>query len=305
MPESAVPAPAWKAQRERSTRFMLRLLLWFARYAGRGVCRLILVPITAYFLLSAGAARRASRQFLGRALGRPARLADVARHLHTFASVVLDRAFFLLNRTAGIAFDVRRAPEEERGTHGGGRGSLLVVAHLGSFEAMRVVGGGRRPMKVVLDRDQNRMITSVLETVNPRVATQIIDAAQGGPGLALAIKQALDEGSHVGLMVDRPSPGEQTVTVDFLGAPARLPAGPWLLAAALQARVVLCFCVYRDARRYEATFELFDERLTLPRAQRDAALQACVQRYADRLAHHARGAPYNWFNFYDFWHDAA
>lgn len=305
MPDTAVPAPRWKAQRERSTRFMLLLLLWFARHAGRGVCRAILYPVTAYFLLSAGGARRASRQFLARALGRPARLADVARHLHTFASVVLDRAFFLLNRTAGIAFDVHRTAEEERGTHAPGRGSVLVVAHLGSFEAMRVVGGGRRAMKVVLDREQNRMITTVLESVNPRVATQVIDAAQGGPGLALAIRQALDEGALVGLMADRPAPGEPTVTVDFLGAPARLPAGPWLLAGALQARVVLCFCVYRDARHYDASFELFDERLHFPRQGREAALQACAQRYADRLAHHARRAPYNWFNFYDFWNESA
>jgi hypothetical protein len=33
-----------------------------------------------------------------------------------------------------------------------------------------------------------------------------------------------------------------------------------------------------------------------------AAVGEIVQRYADRLAHHARTAPYNWFNFYDFWH---
>ena len=29
-----------------------------------------------------------------------------------------------------------------------------------------------------------------------------------------------------------------------------------------------------------------------------------MQRYADRLAHYARSAPYNWFNFYDFWRPA-
>jgi predicted LPLAT superfamily acyltransferase len=29
-----------------------------------------------------------------------------------------------------------------------------------------------------------------------------------------------------------------------------------------------------------------------------------VQRYADSLARHARDAPFNWFNFYDFWDDA-
>ena len=35
---------------------------------------------------------------------------------------------------------------------------------------------------------------------------------------------------------------------------------------------------------------------------REEAVREIVQHYADRLAHHARNAPYNWFNFYDFWH---
>jgi predicted LPLAT superfamily acyltransferase len=26
-----------------------------------------------------------------------------------------------------------------------------------------------------------------------------------------------------------------------------------------------------------------------------------MQRYADRLEHYCRLAPYNWFNFHDFW----
>ena len=30
-------------------------------------------------------------------------------------------------------------------------------------------------------------------------------------------------------------------------------------------------------------------------------VSAMIQRFADRLAHYARSAPYNWFNFYDFW----
>jgi predicted LPLAT superfamily acyltransferase len=30
-------------------------------------------------------------------------------------------------------------------------------------------------------------------------------------------------------------------------------------------------------------------------------LTQLVQAYADRLAAHVRGAPYNWLNFFDFW----
>jgi predicted LPLAT superfamily acyltransferase len=37
------------------------------------------------------------------------------------------------------------------------------------------------------------------------------------------------------------------------------------------------------------------------RRARGAAVAAVVQRFADRLEHFARLAPYNWFNLYDFW----
>ena len=37
------------------------------------------------------------------------------------------------------------------------------------------------------------------------------------------------------------------------------------------------------------------------RGQRDGAIQAAVQRYADSLTRLCQLAPYNWFNFFDFW----
>jgi len=40
---------------------------------------------------------------------------------------------------------------------------------------------------------------------------------------------------------------------------------------------------------------------SVPREQRDAAVQVALARYVARLEHYARRAPYNWFNFYDFW----
>ena len=64
---------------------------------------------------------------------------------------------------------------------------------------------------------------------------------------------------------------------------------------------MLCFGIYRGGKRYDLHFEPFADEITLPRGQREEALQQVMQRFADRLADHARSAPYNWFNFYDFW----
>lgn len=44
--------------------------------------------------------------------------------------------------------------------------------------------------------------------------------------------------------------------------------------------------------------------MVIPRAERRTAIEALIRRYAARLEDVARTAPYNWFNFYDFWnHD--
>lgn len=303
-PETAA-TPAWKTQRERGTRFMLRFILWIARHAGRRVTRWTLLPTTAYFLLTAGAARRASRAFLARVRGRPATLWEVARHLHCFASVVLDRLMFMLGGFSDVVMEEQRDAAERQTTYHGSRGSLLFVSHLGSFEALRVVGVDRTRMKFLLDREHGRALTALLGELKPDLAASIIDTSQPGPALVLAVRQALDEGYRVGMMVDRPRPGEKTVLAPFLGAPAAFPTGPWQLAAALQARVVLGFCLFRGGNRYEGHFELFSDKLVIPRAQRTEAIEDCVRRYAARLEHFARSAPYNWFNFYDFWDETA
>jgi predicted LPLAT superfamily acyltransferase len=49
------------------------------------------------------------------------------------------------------------------------------------------------------------------------------------------------------------------------------------------------------------SFELFAERVDIPRDARQQALDDILRRYAQRLEHYARLEPYNWFNFYDFW----
>jgi len=69
----ALHTRSWAALPERGTPAMLRLIGWIALRIGRRAARLLLFPITFYFLISAKAARRVSRDYLMRIRGRPAR----------------------------------------------------------------------------------------------------------------------------------------------------------------------------------------------------------------------------------------
>ncbi len=293
---------SWKSRREGGGRVALAAMRAVATGCGRGPARVLLYPVVLYFLLRRGAERRDSRAYLGRVFGRPATLAEVARHIHTFASTILDRLFLLREDTR--RFDVRTSGLDTLHRHlDAGRGVLLYGSHLGSFEVLRVLSRQcpQYPIRVVLDRAHGRAMTELLDTLNPAIAATVIDASQDGPSVALAIGAALEEGAMVALLVDRSQEGGPTEAVPFLGEPAPFPVAPWLLAAVLKVPVMLAFGLYRGGRRYDLLFEPFSEGVELGRRERQAGVTALIRRYAARLEHHVRSAPYNWFNFYDFW----
>ena len=290
----------WTRKAERGSPFLMRLMTRLTLGLGWHVGQALLYPITAYFVLSSPASRAASRQFLAAALGRRPTWRDVFRHHLTFASTILDRLFLLTGRTAGYDIQVQGLDEIVRRI-ADGRGCLLLGAHIGSFEVLRALAerGCPVPVKVLMYGANAARVNAVLNALNPALAASVIQL--GTPDAFLRVRDALAAGELVGMLGDRAIDGEKVVRVGFLGRDALLPAGPALLAAALGAPVVLFSGVHLGNRRYEISFELLDEQVTLGRKSRQADVTAWVRRYAARLEAICRAHPYNWFNFYDFW----
>lgn len=295
----------WQSRPEGGGRFALWLIRTIALHGGRRLGRFCLYPITLYFFLRRGPERRASRQYLQRVFGRPPTVWQVLRHIHCFAATTLDRIFLLAHgerpfriETEGLALLDERIAQ--------GRGVLLFGSHQGSFEALRAIGA-RRPemsLRVVLDKQKTPAMTDLLEALAPQVGASVIDAAQDGTTIVLAMAEACQGGALVAMLADRGRGHEVLRRTGFLGSPAPFPVSPWLLAHALQVPVVLCFGLYLGGNRYRLVFEPFCDRVEVPRQARGPALDALIARYAQRLEHYVQVAPYNWFNFYDFWQDA-
>jgi len=303
MSTAAAKPATWKQRPEGGGFFAIWLIRTIARRGGRMIARSLLWPITFYFLLMRGPERRASRAYLRRVLpGRPTVL-HVARHIHTFASTILDRVFLLSGQLERFDIDVRGLAGLEAQLERG-RGVLLLGSHLGSFDALRALAT-RRPdvrVRVLLDKAHNPAMQQLLDALNPQLARDIIDAGQPGTAIVLAMKEALDEGGLVAMLADRVLPREPAVGAEFMGGTARFPSAPWQIAGVLQVPITLAFGLYRGGNRYELVFEPLSDGISLPRHERTRALAGFVQTYAARLQHHARRAPYNWFNFFDFWH---
>jgi predicted LPLAT superfamily acyltransferase/uncharacterized membrane protein len=293
----------WSERSEGGGKFAMWLIVAIGLRIGRPVARALLYPIALYFVCRRTAERRASRAFLSRVLGKPVSVRHVLRHIHCYAATILDRAFLLARSTRG--FDIRvEGLDQIEAQIARGRGVLLLGAHIGSFEALRVLAESRPELCVrfVMDRGQTPALTRLLHALNPAVAQMVIDVRGGGADIALAIREAAEGGALIGLLGDRARAGEATREAQFFGAPAALPVAPYLIASALELPIVLCFGLYRGGNRYDVYFETLAERLQIPRAERSAQLAQWTQRYAARLEHYTRIDPYNWFNFYDFWH---
>ncbi|HEX7324895.1 MAG TPA: acyltransferase [Rhodanobacteraceae bacterium] len=292
----------WLERPEAGGWFAMWLIRFVGLHFGRGCARLILYPITLYFYFRRGPERRTARAYFVRVNGHPGTPWQVMHLIHAFASTILDRVFLLARGTRGFRISVHGVDGLQRHIDAG-RGVLLVGAHVGSFEVLRVLAAGRTDcrLKLVMDKHKTPALTRLLEVLAPELADSVIDTARGGMDIVLALSEAARRGDMLALLGDRGRPHELMREVPFLGAAAPFPAAPWLIAALLEVPVVLCLGMYRGGNRYDLHFETLAERVELPRGQRHAALDGYIRCYAERLEWHLRAAPYNWFNFYDFW----
>jgi predicted LPLAT superfamily acyltransferase len=297
---------SWAVERERGNLWALRVMRWIAVAAGRPVARLVLHPITLYYLLANAKARRESARYLTRALQRPARWPDVYRHIHHFASTILDRVYFLQERFD--QFDVRIVGAEPvHAMLDRGEGVMLAGAHIGSFEALRATAQERgTKLAMLMYEDNARLINATLAAVAPKAVLNTIPL--GRAGAMLTLRRWLDEGGLAGLLADRTLPGNsersRTVMLDFLGRPARFSEGPFRLAAMLRRPVYFMAGLYEGGKRYELRFvELANFHPEAPDdgLSTDQRVRAAMERYVALLSALCVESPYNWFNFYDFW----
>ncbi|MGH7279493.1 MAG: lipid A biosynthesis acyltransferase [Candidatus Rokuibacteriota bacterium] len=291
----------------------MRITVWFYRRFGRRLSALFILPVVAYFFLTDGRGRRASRQYLGRvyalpagraALGRRPGLRESFRHYREFGLNVLDRLCFAVgDESLDVVFHGREHFGELIAAR---RGALLLGAHLGSFDALRALAtqAGIVVHVLMFTRHAPR-INALLRRLNPDVDVRVVDLAEASLDAVFRLRGCVERGEFVAILGDRVGAGERArvAHAPFLGAPAPFPQGPFILASALRCPVLLMVGLRRSRGRYDVFAEPLVERVVLPPAEHARRLDELVAAYARRLEWYCLQAPYQWFNFFDFWDD--
>ena len=297
----------WSRLNERGAMWGLRFVSGTAKLLGRQAGRLALLPAVAWFFLTGGEARRASRTYLARlgAQSTPPTIWNVWRHMLAFADASLDKLAAWRGEITHGAVDFHGAEEFARLAREK-RGALFIGSHLGNLEMIRALAVTREIATVtaVVYTDHARRFAATLAGANRRFAENLFEVRDFGPQTAILLQQRIERGEILVIVGDRTPAADngRRAHAPFLGHDAPFPQGPVVLGYLLGCPVYLFFCL-KDGERYRIHLEPFAEKIELPHRDRQGAIDAYVARYARRLEWYCREAPLQWFNFFDFWHE--
>jgi predicted LPLAT superfamily acyltransferase len=298
---SGTKAAEWVRNRERGSLWLLKIMAGLSLRFGRGPSRIILYGIAAYFFLFGPSARRHSLYYLQRALGRAPTARDRFLQILSFATTIHDRVYLINEQFErfNITLDGEQQVLAETSL---GRGALLLGAHIGSFAVMHSLSGRQRGLRVSMAMYEHnaRQISGILAAINPNWVPDIVSLGQIDAMLNIA--ERLDQGGCVGVLADRTLGEEPTQAITFLGQQAFLPTGPMRAAAILRCPVFFMVGLYRGRNNYHVVFERVADFSVNAVGSRALAVRVAIDRYAALLEQYCRSDPYNWFNFFDFWH---
>lgn len=299
----------WARQDERGSFLLMKFTALAVRHLGRRVLSPLLYIIVFYFFLFGTKARRSARRYqanLAAWSGRPElapTLRSVFAQFMAFADALLDKLDIWRGKLPLERIELVD-PTGLRQQLRGGRGQLLVGAHLGNLEVCRALAelGEKVQMNVLVHTRHAERFNRLLGEAGAS-HLRLIQVSELDPAIMLQLSERLERGEWLAIAGDRvPLHGGRTTQVDFLGHPAAFPQGPWLLAGLLKCPLNLMTCLKIDGR-YKVFLEPFADAVQWRRGERDAVIEGWVQRYAQRLGELCLKAPEQWFNFYPFWNE--
>lgn len=178
------------------------------------------------------------------------------------------------------------------------KGGILLSAHIGNWDvAGHLFTRLETPINIVLYDGEHEQIKEYLEGVTGKRKINII-IIKNDLSHIYAISNAFANNELVCMHADRFMPGNKTMTIDFLGAPAKFPLGPFLLAATFKVPVSFVFAVKESKLHYHFFSTPVKD---LSALSKDTVMQELLVDYKTAMEEKLRKYPEQWFNYYDFW----
>ncbi|MES2205800.1 MAG: glycosyltransferase [Pseudomonadota bacterium] len=300
----------WANIVERGSLLGLKIIFFLYALLGLRVIKFILHFVVAYFFLTDAHARNISFRFLKQVFtyqkcSKVVRWRDIYAHFYAFAESAIDKIGAWRGDLSEKNAIKCLTPSVVNEVIQRQRGALFIGSHFGNLEMCRALASNKvshKKINAVVYSEHAVQFTALLKKAHADFDVNLIHVGKMGVETAILLQEKIDAGEWVFIVGDRTPVAEngRVSTVNFLGALAPFAQGPWILASLLECPVYLFFC-YKVNYQYQLVVEHFAEKIELPRKERQQRLQHVIEQYAQRLEHYVCLAPFQWFNFYDFW----
>ena len=311
-------ATAWSRAAERGSMLGLRITVACYRLFGRSLSLVLVHGIVTYFFVTSRSQRRASLAYLRRvaaapggraALGRAPDLLASFLHFRAFSLSILDRIVLWFGREGDLEFEIVGKEQYDR-IITSTTGAVVMGAHLGSFDALRSLPArDGRVVNILMYTRHAPRINAVFRQLSPDQPerVRVIQVDRDSMDTALRIRSCIERGELVAILGDRVEPADRgrTCSVSLLGGAVELPESPYLLACLFGCPIFFLVALREGSARYRLFAEVLAEPAQLGRRERDKRIRELAAAYASRLEHYCIVAPYQWFNFFDYWREGA
>lgn len=298
----------WSNIKERGGMLPLMIMLTFYRLGGRWLCRIILYFVITWYWVFSKTARQASLQYLrylhdfaqDQSLWhRSPSVSHTYTHFMAFGECILDKIEGWLGNIPEQQLDLY-GHEHFREQYG--KGTIIIVSHFGNIELLRAIKSDHpQKINVLVYQKHATKFNQFLKKINKNADVNLIAVDELGVETAMILQEKLDLGEWVIVAADRtPVESNRIQHLSFLNEIAAWPQGAWILANLLKVPVLAVFC-YRVEKKFQVHIHHITDQVQLPRKERLVAMQGITHVYVALLEQHCIRAPYQWFNFYNFW----
>ena len=223
---------------------------------------------------------------------------SIYRNYYIFGQTLLDKIVVMAGIDNKFTYEFD-GEDNLRQIVRGGRGGILLSAHVGNWEAAgHLLRRLETRINVVMYDGEHQQIKDYLQQVTGGRNLNVI-LIRPDMSHVYAMGEALQKNELICLHADRFLEGNKTMVTTFLGEEAQFPQGPFLLSSSFKVPVSVVFAFKESATHYH-----FYGSPLLERSRDESKtdfMDRLLSTFVHQLEQKVKMYPEQWFNYFNFW----
>jgi len=291
--------PRWQGK-SKGTPLGYRIFVFVIRTFGLAPAYLLLRFVAGYYLLFSWSSSKHIYRYFRHFHHYPVLKSyfSIYRNYYIFGQTLLDKIVVMAGIDNRFTYEFD-GEDNLRDIVKGGRGGILLSAHVGNWEAAgHLLRRLDTRVNVVMFDGEHQQIKEYLQEVTGGRNLNVI-LIRPDMSHVYAMGEALQKNELICLHADRFLEGNKTILRDFLGVEAQFPQGPFLLSSSFKVPVSVVFAFKESPTHYH-----FYGSETIERSSDESKvdfMDRLLTSFVNELEQKVKMYPEQWFNYFNFW----